>query len=198
MLLFLYNSLYLVNNNDEEIKMKRIFTLVLIVILMSGCSLLANKPKDAVARFLNNYKNNSESVTKELDEYLANEDLNDETLKDYKELYLKQYSNLKYDIKSEKIDGDKALVETQITVYDYYKSDKLAGDYFTANQADFVNDDGDIDFSKYFAYKIKKMLDTTDTVDYTITINLNKKDGKWEVEPLTREELSKLHGTYEY
>lgn len=177
--------------------MKRIFTLLLVVVLLSGCSLM-NKPKDAVSRFLNNYKNNSDSVIKELDEYLENEDLNDDVLKDYKELYLKQYSNLKYEIKSEKIDGDKAIVETQITVYDYYKSDKLAGDYFTANQADFVNDDGDIDFSKYFTYKIKKMLDTTDKVDYTITINLTKKDGKWEVEPLTHEELSKLHGTYEY
>lgn len=42
------------------------------------------------------------------------------------------------------------------------------------------------------------MLDTTDTVDYTLTINLKKKDSKWEVEPLTHEELTKLHGTYEY
>ena len=55
-----------------------------------------------------------------------------------------------------------------------------------------------IDFSKYFEYKIKQLLDTTDTVDYTITLNLKKNNDKWEVEPLTNEELEKLHGTYEY
>ena len=178
--------------------MKKIIALLLVVFIVTGCTLVGSKPKDSVSRFLNNYKNNSESVVKELDEYLASQDLEEETLKDYKELYLKQYSNLKYDIKDEKINGDSAIVEVQITVFDCYKSDKLAGDYFTANQADFVGDDGDIDFSKYFAYKIRKMLDTTDTVDYTLTINLKKKDSKWEVEPLTHEELTKLHGTYEY
>ncbi len=133
--------------------MKKIFTFIAVLFIVTGCTLLGSAPKDAVSRFLNNYKNNSESVQKELDEYLDSQDLNEETLKDYKELYLKQYSNLKYEIKSEKIDGDSALVEVQITVFDYYKSDKLAGDYFTANQADFVDDDGDVDFSKYFAYK---------------------------------------------
>ena len=166
--------------------MKKIFAMLLVsVLLLTGCAMLGSSPKDEAAKFLNNYKKNSESVTKELDDYLATQDLDEETLKDYKELYLKQYSNLKYEIKDEKID--------------YYRTDKLAGDYFTANQADFVDDDGDVDFSKYFAYKIGKMLDTTDTVDYTLTLNLKKnEDNMWEVEPLTNEELMKLHGTYEY
>ena len=180
--------------------MKKIFAMLLVsVLLLTGCAMLGSSPKDEAAKFLNNYKKNSESVTKELDDYLATQDLDEETLKDYKELYLKQYSNLKYEIKDEKIDGDTAIVEAQITVFDYYKTDKLAGDYFTANQADLVDDDGDVDFSKYFAYKIGKMLDTTDTVDYTLTLNLKKnEDNMWEVEPLTNEELMKLHGTYEY
>ena len=52
--------------------------------------------------------------------------------------------------------------------------------------------------SKYFTYKIRKLLDTTDTVNYTLTLNLKKNDDKWEIEPLTNEELMKLHGTYEY
>ncbi|MCH5167706.1 MAG: hypothetical protein J1F35_07470 [Erysipelotrichales bacterium] len=179
--------------------MKKIFALLIVsLLLVSGCALLGSTPKDEVAKFLNNYKKNSENVTKELDEYLDTQDLEEDTLKDYRELYLKQYSNLKYEIKNEKIDGDTALVEVQITVYDYYKTDKMAGDYFTTNQSDFVDDDGDIDFSKYFEYKIKKLLDTTDTVDYTLTLNLKKENDKWEVEPLTNDELMKLHGTYEY
>lgn len=179
--------------------MKKILLVLFIsVVCLTGCTFLSNSPKDAVSKFLNNYKNNDKVIVDELNDYLNSQDLDEETLEDYREIYLRQYSNLKYEIKDEKIDGDKAIVDVQITVFDYYKTDKSAGDYFTANQADFINDDGDVDFAKYFAYKINKMLDTTDTVDYTLTLNLTKNDDTWEIEPLTTEELSKLHGTYEY
>ena len=47
-------------------------------------------------------------------------------------------------------------------------------------------------------YKINKLLDTTDKVSYTLDLNLNKNNNKWEIEPLTNEQLTKLHGTYEY
>lgn len=177
---------------------KYLFLLITSMLLLTGCVFLGNTPKDEVAKFLNNYKNNGESVVNELNDYLNEQNLDEDTLEDYRELYLRQYSNLKYEIKDQKIDGNNAIVEVQITVFDYYKTDKLTGDYFTANQADFVDADGDVDFSKYFAYKIKKLLDTTDTVDYTLTLNLKKNDNKWEIEPLTNEELMKLHGTYEY
>lgn len=177
---------------------KYLFLLITSMLLLTGCVFLGNTPKDEVARFLNNYKNNGESVVNELNDYLKEQDLDEDTLEDYRELYLRQYSNLKYEIKDQKIDGDNAIVEVQITVFDYYKTDKLTGDYFTANQSDFIDDDGDVDFSKYFTYKIRKLLDTTDTVNYTLTLNLKKNDDKWEIEPLTNEELMKLHGTYEY
>lgn len=177
---------------------KYLFLLITSILLLTGCVFLGNAPKDEVAKFLNNYKNNGESVVNELNDYLDEQNLDEDTKEDYRELYLRQYSNLKYEIKDQKIDGNNATVEVQITVFDYYKTDKLTGDYFTANQADFVDADGDVDFSKYFTYKIKKLLDTTDTVDYTLTLNLKKNDNKWEIEPLTNEELMKLHGTYEY
>ena len=177
---------------------KLLAVLLLLAVFISGCSLMASGPKDAVTKFLNKYKNNDQSVVNELNDYLKTEELDEETLEDYREIYLRQYSNLKYEIKDEKIDGDKATVDVQITVYDYYKTNVESGNYFTANQADFVDDDGDIDFVKYFKYKVKKMLDTTDTVDYTLTLNLSKNDDKWEIEPLTTEQLTKLHGTYEY
>lgn len=177
---------------------KYLFLLITSILLLTGCAFLGNGPKDEVAKFLNNYKNNSETVVNELNDYLNEQNLDEDTLEDYRELYLRQYSNLKYQIKDQKIDGNNAVVDVQITVYDYYKTDKLTGDYFTANQADFVDEDGDVDFSKYFTYKVKKLLDTTDTVDYTLSLNLKKNDNKWEIEPLTNEELMKLHGTYEY
>ena len=46
--------------------------------------------------------------------------------------------------------------------------------------------------------EINKLLDTTDKVSYTLDLNLNKNNNKWEIEPLTNEQLTKLHGTYEY
>lgn len=179
-------------------KKKLIGVLILTLVLLTGCSLMKKTPKDAVAKFLNNYKNNDTAVVNELNDYLATEDLDQDTLEDYREIYLRQYSNMKYEIKEEKIDGDKATVEVQITVYDYYKTNLESGNYFTANQADFINDKGDVDFAKYITYKINKLLDTTDTVNYTLTLNLNKVDNDWEIEPLTTEQLTKLHGTYEY
>lgn len=179
--------------------MKKIFVLFFVtLVILSGCKAFEDSPTKVVNRFLNNYKNNDETVVKELNDYLETQELDDETIEDYREIYLRQYSNMDFVIKNEKIDGDKANVEVQITVYDYYKTNIASGDYFTANQADFIDDDGDIDLSKYLAYKIKKMLDTTDTVDYTLTLNLNKINDRWEIEPLTSEQLNKLHGTYEY
>lgn len=178
---------------------KRLIALLMIcAICLTGCSLMNKTPKDAVTKFLNNYKNNDTAVVNELNDYLETEELDEKTLKDYREVYLRQYSNLKYEIKDEKIDGDSATVDVQITVYDYYKTNVESGNYFTANQTEFVDDKGDVDFTKYLSYKMKKLLDTSDTVDYTITLKLNKVEKEWEIEPLTTEQLTKLHGTYEY
>lgn len=179
--------------------MKKIFLVIVgALIVATGCTMLSNKPSDAVSRFLNKYKNNDTVVVNELNEYLSTEDLSEEAMEDYREIYLRQYSNMKYEIKDEEINGDEAEVDVQITVFDYYKTNALAGDYFTANQADFINDDGDVDLTKYLAYKINKLLDTTDTVDYTLEIKLQKIDNEWEVQPLSLDDLNKLHGTYEY
>lgn len=179
--------------------MKKILVLLIAAcILVTGCTLMGG-PKKATEKFLNKYRNNDTVVVNELNDYLSTQDLDDEELEDYREIYLRQYSNLDYEIKDEEIDGDKAKVKVQIAVFDYYKTNKAAGDYFTANQADFVDPDGDVDFGKYFTYKMKKLLDTTDKVEYTLELNLTKNEnGEWEIDPLTAEQLTKLHGTYEY
>lgn len=179
--------------------MKKIWLLIVLsCFILTGCSLMGG-PKKATEKFLNKYRNNDTVVVNELNEYLSTQDLTEDELKDYREIYLRQYSNLDYKIKDVEVDGDKAIVKVQIAVFDYYKANKTAGDYFTANQADFVDPDGDIDFSKYFNYKMKKLLDTTDKVEYTLDLNLTKNDnGEWDIDPLSTEQLTKLHGTYEY
>lgn len=179
--------------------MKKIISLVIVsIVFLTGCSLFVSKPSDEVVKYLNKYKNNDQIVIDELNMFLETQELDDDTLEDYREIYLRQYSNLDYEIKEETVNADKAEVEVQVTVFDYYKTNVESGDYFTANQADFVDDDGDINFSKYIAYKVNKMLDTKDRISYTLNIELTKTDDGWEVEPLSNEELTKLHGTFEY
>lgn len=182
--------------------MKKFLLLLIVLIGMiatTGCSLMSKTPSDAVTKYLNKYKNNETVVINELNEFLdQDEELDDETKEEYREIYLRQYSNMKYEIKDETINGDTAEVKVQITVFDYYKTNIASGDYFTANQADFIDEDGDVDLTKYIAYKINKLLDTTDTVDYTLNITLQKVDNEWEVNPLSNDDLNKIHGTYEY
>lgn len=177
--------------------MKKILAL-LLVIMVTGCSIMASKPEMAVKEFFNKYKNNDQVVVDELNDYLSEENLDEDTIKKYREIYLRQYSNLKYKIKDERINGDEAVVSVEITVYDYYKTNKESGEYFTNNSSEFLTSEGDIDLSKYLKYKINKLLDTSDLISYTLDINLTKVDDSWEIEPLTNEQLTKLHGTYEY
>lgn len=179
--------------------MKRfVIVLVAIVLFMTGCALMADTPSNAVKEYLNRYRDNDTVVVNELNEYLNTEDMDDDTKEEYRKVYLRQYSNLKYDIKDETVNGDEATVEVQITVFDYYKTNSLSGDYYTANSQEFLDDNGDLDLTKYVSYKIDRLVETTDTVDYTLTINLAKVDGDWEVQPLSLDDLNKLHGTYEY
>lgn len=178
--------------------MKKILLIILSIIIITGCSLVPGGPSDVVKDFLSKYKNNDQVVIDELNNYLSGENLDEATIKEYREIYTRQYSNMSYKIKGERIDGDKATVTVEITVYDYYKTNKEAGEYFSSNSQEFIDSKGDIDLSKFLKYKINKLLDTTDKVSYTLDLNLNKNNNKWEIEPLTNEQLTKLHGTYEY
>ena len=154
-------------------KKKILFSvLCFIMLFMTACS-LGNTPTSAVERLLSKYNTNDEEIVVELDDYINDSDLTDEQSKKYKDIYLKQFKDMKYEIKDEKIDGDTATVTAQITVYDYYTAEKEANTYLTENP-------------------------DNKTVDYTIDFVLTKVDNKWEVNDLNNEQLEKIHGVYEY
>ena len=45
----------------------------------------------------------------------------------------------------------------------------------------------------------EQMQDNNDTVEYTITFNLEKNDdGNWQILELSQEDLEKIHGIYNY
>ena len=97
-----------------------IFSLLLLVTMLFGCT-MGNTPKARVETLLNRYQSKDNSIVGELDDYLKTLTIDDKNYDDYKNVYLKQYENMKYEIKDEKIDGDNATVVAQIDVYDYYK-----------------------------------------------------------------------------
>ena len=178
--------------------MKKFVTLVMVMFLLitTACS-LSSTPTSSVENLLSKYNSNDEEILIELDDYINESDLTEEQSDKYKDVYLKQFKDMKYEIKDEKIDGDNATVTAQITVYDYYTAEKEANDYLSKNPDEFKTD-GEYDKSKFTDYKLKKYDEVKDTVDYTIDFKLTKIDNKWEVNDLTTEQLEKIHGIYEY
>lgn len=167
-----------------------------ILLITTACS-MGNTPTSAVERVLSKYNTNDEEIVVELDDYVNNSDLTDEQSKKYKDVYLKQFKDMKYEIKDEIIDGDVATVTVQITVYDYYNAEKNANDYLANNSDEFKTDDV-YDESLFMDYKLEKLSKVNDTVDYTIDFTLTKVDNEWVVNDLTTEQLEKIHGVYAY
>ena len=111
---------------------------LLILFVITGCS-LGNSPKSKVEALLMKYQTNSSDLKTELDDFLDSINAADDYKDEYRKVYERQYKDLKYKIKDEKIDGDKATVTAEIEVYDYYKDYKGKG----------INSDEDIRLDNY-------------------------------------------------
>ena len=169
---------------------------VCMFLLLTACS-LANTPTNSVESLLAKYNSNDQEILVELDDYINETDLTIEQSSKYKEIYLKQFKDMSYEIKNETIDGNTAVVTAQITVYDYYKVEKEANEYLKENPEEFKTD-GVYDKSLYTDYKLKKYNELTDRTTYTIDFTLTKIDNMWEVNDLNNEQLEKIHGVYAY
>ena len=119
------------------------FSCIIAIVLLSGCS-MDNTPTKKVEKFLDNYKNQDETVLTQLKEMVDSDTLMDETQKTtYSDIMKKQYKDLTYDIKDEVIDGDTATVTAEIEVYDYYKINQDAQTYYDNNPNEFKDDNND-------------------------------------------------------
>ncbi len=154
-------------------------------------------PSEKVENMMNRYIKNDQEIMNELDATLTEQKLTKAQMTRYKEIIKDEYSNIKYDIKDEKIDGDEAKVELQIEVKDLYKASKKAGDYLLDHTEEFYTDDV-YDETKFKDYKLKMMEEMTDTIKYTIFIELSNEDGIWTIHELDQETLEKIHGIYDY
>ena len=201
-------------------KKKLIVFLSLLVMFVTGCGNNMNTPTGKVEEFLGRYQSMDSNILTQLDNVISNDETMDDTQKkDYKSLMEKQYQNLSYKIKDEKIDGDEAEVLVEIEVFDYANSINESRKYYTEHRDEFDdgevgNDGADTDndgkdeegevvggavdtISSFITYKIKQLMDVTDKAKYEITFHLNKEDGEWVMEDITDVDRQKIHGLFE-
>lgn len=191
------------NSSVRMVVMKKILKVMLVMVFaitLAGCSCMQKSAKDRVEEFLDQYRNLSANVLGDLDEVVETEtDLSEEQKESYRDVLKKQYSDLKYEITNEEYDGDTAVVEAKITVYDLYKAQRDATEYLNKHRDEFNDEEGNYDSSKFMDYRLEQMQKTTDTVEYTITFNLTKDDDdNWQITELSQEDLEKIHGIYNY
>lgn len=178
----------------------------LCIFLLLACSLgNSNTPKQKVEELLDKYKNQNQEVLADLEDSIP-DDYTGEYRSRYKEIMTNQYKNMEYKIINESIEGNEAVVDAEITVYDYSSVMNNASEYLKDHIEEFKKDaqeltdeitDNDYDQDKYNEYRLKKLEEATDKVNYTIEFNLTKKDKKWVIEPLSDSDIQKLHGLYE-
>lgn len=162
---------------------KIIIFLIVISSILVGCS-LGNTPTSKVEDMLSKYQTNDDSIVVSYYDIIDVDNISDDIAQKYKNIIEKQYKNLVYEIKDEEVDGDKAVVKTEIKVKDY-KS--VISKYDINNYSE----------SEYVSLIIDDLEKVTDTIVYTIEFSLTKNDsGKWEVDDLTSEENDKLLGIY--
>lgn len=179
--------------------MKKLFlAIVMFLIVVTGCNTTTSTPTRRVEDFMMKYQGLDSEVLNQLDRVVANDStMNDEQKKDYTTLMKKQYQNLSYKIKDEKINGDDATVDVEIEVFDYHNALEKVKDYIKEHEDEFEKDEKDSSQKKKEEYRIKQLKAVTDKANYTITFHLEKEDKVWKLQKLSDEDLQKIHGLYE-
>ena len=195
------------------------FACFIVIVLFSGCS-MENTPTKRVENFLDNYKSQNDTVLNQLQEMVSSDTIMDENQRSrYSDIMKRQYKDMTYEIKDETIQGNNATVIAEIEVYDYYKTNKEAEEYYNNNPNEFANDtnnnDGLVEKAKdavdeakeeatssnnfkLIEYRLNSLNDTKDRVKYTINFSLTKKDDKWTLNDIDDATRQKIHGLYEH
>ena len=169
-----------------------------ILLLLSGCSLY-NTPKKQVEIILTKYQTLDEEVTDSLDfDAIKNNDLTLAQKDKYTDIMEKQYQNLVYEIKDERIDGKKALVTVEIEVYDYLTIINQAHQTKTLDNIDIIDENGIISNTLFIDSMLDKLDNAKERIKYTLEINLTKIGDNWVVDNLDKENIDKKSGVYNY
>lgn len=162
---------------------KKIFLfLILLMFFITGCE-LSNNPTSKVEELLGKYQKLDDSIAIIYGDLSNEENLTNDQKDRYKKLIEKQYEDLSYEIKEEKIDGDNAVITTQIEVKNY----KDIINKYSINNYD-TND--------YHNLLLDNLEDAKDKVTYTIDFKVIKVKDEWQVDDLDNEQKQKLLGLY--
>ena len=176
--------------------MKKIFLVILGVLLLVGCGDMENTPSKKVEDFLSKYQNLDNDVITQLDITIDSDNtMNHDQRKEYKSLLERQYQNLSYKIIDEGQEDDTAEVKVEIEVLDYKTTNEQSKKYYDEHKDEFKDEDNSNN-DKYTDYKLKKLKDTKDKTTYVINFYLTKENGKWKMNDITNEDILKLHGLY--
>ena len=168
--------------------MKKILAVFIFLVLLVGCS-LSNTPTSKVEELLTKYQTLDKDIKSGIDEVINEETLTSEQKDRYRSLIEKQYKCLSYQIKNERVDGDKATITTEIEVLDYKKAiNDAVGKY--QNRTDYT-------VEEYNNSKLDALEKTKDKVKYTIDFEVVKdKNGNWKLSSLSNETIKKIQGMY--
>lgn len=155
----------------------------LTLIFITGCS-LGNTPTSKVDELMGKYQRLDTEIKDEIKEVVASNNINESYQDRYIKALEKQYCNLTYEIKNEAIDGNTAIVTTQIEVTDYKKA------LNTIDRDDLTDEE-------YYEESLTAIEEANEKVTYTIDFTLTKDDaGNWQLDELSEVDKKKIQGTY--
>ena len=173
------------------------FILFISLFIFAGCDNFMNTPIKKVELFFNKYQSLDSDVMIQFDNVL-DKDYNypDDIIKLYRKVMIRQYKNLTYEIKDEKKDGNTSYVTVLIEVYDYAKALSEAEEYLLDNPDEFLNEDKSVNTLKYTRYKLEKMNNMKDKIQYTLELKVSKNSDTWMMEDINEIDRKKIHGIY--
>ena len=165
--------------------MKKITLVIIILLFLIGCKNTNNTPTSKVEEFFSNYQTLNKDVLNDLDNIVSKDKtMSKEEKEEYKVLLEKQYQNLSYKIKSEEIIKNKAIVDTEIEVLDYYTTiEKVKRE--NKNEKTYQKE------------KLDALKQVNTKTKYNITFTLIKEDNNWKFDSLEKNIIKKIHGLYE-
>ena len=159
--------------------MKKIISIFIFLLLLVGCS-LSNSPTSKVEDLLTKYQTLDKDIVNGITSIQKDR---------YKKIIEKQYKNLTYEIKNERIDGETASVTTEIEVIDYKKVVNEVNNKYQGNN--------NYTTQEYNNTKLDYLEKAKDKVTYTIDFEVKKdNDGNWKLSSLSNETIKKIQGMY--
>ena len=147
---------------------------------------MANTPTSKVEALFNKYQTLDKDIASGIEDIMNEQNLSETHKERYRKILEKQYKNLTYQIKEEKIDGEIATVTTEIEVTDFKNA--ITDLYF--DSAIYTKE-------TYDEEKLNRLEKATNKIVYTIELKLTKKNNdEWELNALTNDDIKKIQGMY--